>query len=101
MRRFTNVLAIGLVGVVLVAPPARGASAGPQAATSAAAKVGDSTLKSQIAVFGANDVVEACRALEDAAADGTATDEQIDDLLRNLDDVARAVRALGEHAVEL
>jgi hyperosmotically inducible periplasmic protein len=49
MRRFNNVWAIGLVGVVLVAGPARGAFAGQQAATSAAAKVGDSTLKSQIA----------------------------------------------------
>ena len=49
MKFFNGVLAAGLVGVVLVAGPARGASAGQQAATSAAAKVDDGTLKSRIA----------------------------------------------------
>jgi osmotically-inducible protein OsmY len=49
MGFFNRVLAVGLVGVVLVAGPARGASAGQQAATSAAAKVDDSALKSRIA----------------------------------------------------
>lgn len=48
MRLFNNMLAVGLVGVVLVAGPARWASAGQQAATSAAAKADDSTLHSQI-----------------------------------------------------
>lgn len=49
MRLFNEALAVGLVGVVLVAGPARVASAGQQADTSAAAKVDDSTLQSQIA----------------------------------------------------
>jgi hyperosmotically inducible protein len=48
MSLFNDVLAVGLVGVVLVAAPARGASAGQQAATSAAAKGDDSTLKSRV-----------------------------------------------------
>jgi hyperosmotically inducible periplasmic protein len=49
MSFFNDVLAMGVVGVVLVAGPALGAPAGQQAATSAAAKVDDSTLKSRIA----------------------------------------------------
>jgi signal transduction histidine kinase/CheY-like chemotaxis protein/HPt (histidine-containing phosphotransfer) domain-containing protein len=57
------------------------------------------TLKSQLAVFGAEDVVEACRSLEHAAANGGATDDQIDAVLRGLDDVAEAVRALRRSAV--
>lgn len=48
MRVISTVLTVGLVGVVLVAAPARGASAGQQA-TSAAAKVDDSSLESRIA----------------------------------------------------
>ena len=47
MSFFNEVLAVGVVGVVLVGGPARGASAGQQAATSAAAS-DDSTLKSRI-----------------------------------------------------
>lgn len=47
MRSFRNVLAVGLVGVVLVAGPARGAAARLQAATSAA-QVDDGTLTSRI-----------------------------------------------------
>ena len=49
MSYFNNALAMGLVGVVLVAGPVRGASAGQQAATSAVTNVDDGTLKSQIA----------------------------------------------------
>ena len=49
MKCFKTVLAMGLVGVVLVAGPARGATAGQQAATSAAVKASDSALKSRIA----------------------------------------------------
>ena len=49
MSLFNDVLAVSLVGVVLVAGPARAASAGQQAATSAAAKVDDSALQSRIA----------------------------------------------------
>jgi HPt (histidine-containing phosphotransfer) domain-containing protein len=56
------------------------------------------TLKSQVAVFGADDVVESCRALEHAAAGAGATDEQIDEVLRGLDDVARALGALRDPA---
>ena len=49
MSLLKSVMTAGLVGVVLVAGPARGASAGQQAATSAAAKVDDDTLRSRIA----------------------------------------------------
>jgi hyperosmotically inducible protein len=49
MKLFNDVLAMGVVGVVLVGGPALGVTAGQQAATSAAAKVDDSTLKSRIA----------------------------------------------------
>jgi hyperosmotically inducible protein len=49
MRLFNGMLAAGLIGVVLVAGPAREASAGQQAATSAAANADDGTLKSRIA----------------------------------------------------
>lgn len=49
MRVFNNLLVMGLVGVVLVAGSARGASAGPQAATAAAARAEDSAIKSRIA----------------------------------------------------
>jgi HPt (histidine-containing phosphotransfer) domain-containing protein len=54
------------------------------------------TLKSQVAVFGAEDLAEACGELEHAAAGAGATDDQIDDVRRGLDDVARAVRALSD-----
>jgi hyperosmotically inducible protein len=49
MSLFTRAWVVGLVGVVLVAGPARGAFAGPQVATSAAAQVDDDTLQSRIA----------------------------------------------------
>jgi hyperosmotically inducible periplasmic protein len=49
MSCYNDVLAVSLIGVVLVASPARGVSAGQQAVTSAAANVDDSALKSQIA----------------------------------------------------
>jgi len=49
MRLFNDGLAVGLVGVLLVAAPSRGASAGQQATTSAATAVDDTTLKSRIA----------------------------------------------------
>jgi signal transduction histidine kinase/ActR/RegA family two-component response regulator/HPt (histidine-containing phosphotransfer) domain-containing protein len=57
------------------------------------------TLKSQLAVFGADDAVEACRSLEHAAAEGGATEDQIVDVLRQLDEVARAVGELRSSAV--
>jgi HPt (histidine-containing phosphotransfer) domain-containing protein len=57
------------------------------------------TLKSQLAVFGADDVVEACRALEHAAADGGATEGQIDDVLRDLEAVAQAIEGLRTSVV--
>jgi signal transduction histidine kinase/DNA-binding response OmpR family regulator/HPt (histidine-containing phosphotransfer) domain-containing protein len=56
------------------------------------------TLKSQVAVFGADNVVEACRALEHAAAGGSATDDQIDVVLQGLDGVARSVQAMRDPA---
>jgi osmotically-inducible protein OsmY len=49
MSCFDNVLAVGLVGIVLVAGPAPGASAGQQAASATAAKVDDGALQSRIA----------------------------------------------------
>jgi signal transduction histidine kinase/DNA-binding NarL/FixJ family response regulator/HPt (histidine-containing phosphotransfer) domain-containing protein len=52
------------------------------------------TLKSQVAVFGAGDVVEACRVLEHAAADGRTTEDQVDAVLQALDGLARALRTL-------
>ena len=49
MSYFNDVLAVGLVGVVLIAGPAPVASAGQQAGTSAAATGDDSALQSRIA----------------------------------------------------
>jgi osmotically-inducible protein OsmY len=49
MSCFDNILAAGLVGIVFVAGPALGASAGQQVASAAAGKVDDGELQSRIA----------------------------------------------------
>jgi osmotically-inducible protein OsmY len=66
MRFLNNVLTVGLVGVVLVAGPARAASAGQQAAPSATTKVDDSTLKSRIAANLKKNATMAAREVETA-----------------------------------
>lgn len=89
MRLFNDVLAVGLVGVVLVAGPARGASAGQQAATSAAAKVDDSTLKSRIAANLKKSATLAAREVDVDVHEGIVT---LKGIVRTAGEKARAAR---------
>jgi osmotically-inducible protein OsmY len=89
MSLFNDVLAVGLVGVVLVAGPVRGASAGQQAATSAAAKVDDSTLKSRIAANLKKNATIAARDVDVDVKEGVAT---LKGTVRTAGEKARAAR---------
>ena len=69
-----SALAVGLVGVVLVAGPVRRVWAGPQqAATPAAAKVDDGTLQSQISANLRKDVTIAARHIDVEVHEGLVT----------------------------
>jgi hyperosmotically inducible periplasmic protein len=64
---------MSLAGVVLVASPAREASAGPQAATPAAAKIDDSALQSQIAANLKKSAALAPRSIDVDVKEGVVT----------------------------
>jgi osmotically-inducible protein OsmY len=89
MRFFDQVLAMSLVGILLVAGPTRGASAGQQATTSAAAKVDDSTLKSRIAANLKRNATIAARELEVEVNEGIVT---LKGAVRTADEKTRAAR---------
>jgi len=85
MRCFNNVLALGLVGVVLLAGPPRVASAGQQAATSGTVKVDDSTLKLRVAANFKKSATIAAREIDVEVHEGVVT-------------LKGAVRTAGEKA---
>lgn len=89
MRLFNSVLTASLVGVVLVAGPARGASAGQQTATSAAAKVDDSTLKSRVAANIKKNTTLAAREVDVDVKEGIVT---LKGTVRTAAEKARAAR---------
>jgi osmotically-inducible protein OsmY len=86
MKCLKQILSVGLAGVVLVAAPARGASAA-QTATSAAAKADDSALKSQIAASLKKNSVLAPRDIDVDVDQGVVT---LKGTVRNLDEKTRA-----------
>lgn len=88
MSLFNNVLAVGLVGAVLVAGPARGASAGQQTTTSAA-KADDSTLKSRIAANLKKNATMAARDIDVDVHEGIVT---LKGTVRTAGEKARAAR---------
>jgi hyperosmotically inducible periplasmic protein len=88
MSLFTNVLTMGLVGVVLVAAPVRGAPAG-QEATSAAAKTDDVALKSRIAASLEKNATLAARNLDVDVHEGIVT---LKGTVRTAGEKARAAR---------
>jgi len=89
MRLFNSVLTASLVGVVLVAGPARGASAGQQTATSAAASVDDSTLKSRVAANIKKNTTLAARDVDVDVKEGIVT---LKGTVRTAAEKARAAR---------
>jgi hyperosmotically inducible protein len=89
MSLFNNVCVVSLVGVVLVAGPAREASAGPQAATSAAATVDDSTLTSRIAANFKKNATMAARNVDVEVHQGIVT---LKGTVRSAGEKARAAR---------
>lgn len=88
MSLFNNVLAVGLVGAVLVAGPARGASAGQQTTTSAA-KADDSTLKSRIVANLKKNATMAARDIDVDVHEGIVT---LKGTVRTAGEKARAAR---------
>jgi hyperosmotically inducible protein len=86
---FKDVLAVGLVGALLVAGPARAASAGQQAATPAVQKVEDSTLESRIEASLEKDAALAARDLDVDVSAGIAT---LKGTVRTAGEKARAAR---------
>jgi hyperosmotically inducible protein len=89
MKHFEGVLAVGLIGVVLVAGPVRGAWAGQQTTTSAAIKPDDSTLKSRIAANLKKSAALAARELDVDVHEGVVT---LKGTVRTAGDKARAAR---------
>jgi hyperosmotically inducible protein len=73
MKSFNNLLAVGLVGVALVATSPGGASAGQQAASSAAVKVDDSTLESRITASIKKNATLAARDVDVDVSEGIVT----------------------------
>ena len=73
MSLFNNVLAVGLLGVVLVASAARPASASPQAAASAAATPDDSTLKARVTASLKKNTTLAAREVDVDVPEGIVT----------------------------
>lgn len=73
MSLFKDVLAAGLVGALLLAAPARVASAGEQTATPAVQKVEDSTLESRIEASLEKDAALKARDVDVDVAGGIAT----------------------------
>jgi osmotically-inducible protein OsmY len=89
MSLFKNVLAVGLVGVVLVAGAARPASAGPQAAAPAAAMPDDSTLKARVTASLKKNATLAAREVDVDVHEGIVT---LKGTVRTADEKARAAR---------
>jgi len=85
MSLFKNVLAVGLVGVVLVASAARPASAGPQAA----AMPDDSTLKARVTASLKKNATLAAREVDVDVHEGIVT---LKGTVRTADEKARAAR---------
>ena len=73
MSFYNTVFSVGLAGAVLVGGLAQGASAEPSAAQSAAAKVDDSTLKSQIAASLKKNAILAPRDIDVDVEQGVVT----------------------------
>jgi hyperosmotically inducible protein len=89
MKVLNVVWAVGMVGVVLVAGPARGASAMQQSATSPAAKVDDSTLRSRIAASLKKNAALAAREVDVDVHEGVVT---LKGVVRSADEKTRAAR---------
>jgi osmotically-inducible protein OsmY len=89
MGILNDVLTAGLVGIVLVAGSASGASAGQQAATPAAATVADSTLESRIAADLEKDAILAPRDIDVDVKQGIVT---LTGTVRTEDEKVRAGR---------
>jgi hyperosmotically inducible periplasmic protein len=88
MRVFNEMLALGLIGVVLAAGPARGAPAGQQTATPAA-KVDDSTLRSRIAASFKKNATIAAREIDVDVHEGVVT---LKGVVRTAGEKARATQ---------
>jgi osmotically-inducible protein OsmY len=89
MNRFTDVLALALVGVVFVAVPMHGPWAAQQGATSAPAAVTDSTLETQITAGLTKDATIVARRVDVDVDAGVVT---LKGTVRNATEKARATR---------
>ena len=89
MSLFKTMLTVGFVGVVLAASAARPASAGPQAATSAAATPDDSTLKARVTASLKKNATLAAREVDVDVHQGIVT---LKGTVRTVDEKAQAAR---------
>jgi len=89
MNLFHNVLALGLAGAVLVAGPARRASAGQYTAASAASHTDDSTLKARIGATLKKNAAMAARDIDVDVHEGIVT---LKGTVRSAGEKARATR---------